>query len=197
MMQEGLSDAEFPLPASLGSQAHLVELAVAAGHTGSEFSGRTRRALIDTATVRDGRIAPHRARRPAADRPPLPAQAAQPATRSGSSRPAGWRTAASRWPSTLPARRQRRRSAARRPLEPLPAARGRARPTCPSWSTAWPRTPSRSRPNSVAAATGWRTAGATSRSSTPAPSWSDLERGPYRQRELRSEVYEPLFQQRR
>ncbi|MFJ6069361.1 CDP-glycerol glycerophosphotransferase family protein [Streptomyces sp. NPDC093065] len=57
VMQEGLADAEFALPTSLGTQSHLVELAAVAGHTGFlKFSGRTRRAVIDTATVRDGRI---------------------------------------------------------------------------------------------------------------------------------------------
>ncbi|NED30390.1 hypothetical protein, partial [Streptomyces anulatus] len=57
VMQEGLADAEFALPTSLGTQSHLVELAVVAGHTGFlKFSGRTRRAVIDTAAVRDGAI---------------------------------------------------------------------------------------------------------------------------------------------
>ncbi|MCW5248934.1 bifunctional glycosyltransferase/CDP-glycerol:glycerophosphate glycerophosphotransferase [Streptomyces sp. SHP 1-2] len=57
VMREGLGDAEFPLPDSLGEQAHLVQVAVIAGHTGFlKFSGRTRRAVLEGAEVRDGRI---------------------------------------------------------------------------------------------------------------------------------------------
>lgn len=57
VLQEGLPDARFNLPASLGERAELCELAIVAGHTGYlKFAGRTRRATIDRVGVEDGRI---------------------------------------------------------------------------------------------------------------------------------------------
>ncbi|SDK62840.1 bifunctional glycosyltransferase/CDP-glycerol:glycerophosphate glycerophosphotransferase [Streptomyces indicus] len=57
VMKEGLPDARFDLPASFGERAHLCELAVTAGHTGYlKFSGRLRRAVIDRIGLRDGKI---------------------------------------------------------------------------------------------------------------------------------------------
>ncbi|MEU0598915.1 CDP-glycerol glycerophosphotransferase family protein [Streptomyces sp. NPDC006393] len=57
VLQEGLADARFNLPASMGTQAELCELAVVAGHNGyMKFAGRTRRATIDRVDLRDGSI---------------------------------------------------------------------------------------------------------------------------------------------
>ncbi|MFD7991838.1 bifunctional glycosyltransferase/CDP-glycerol:glycerophosphate glycerophosphotransferase [Streptomyces mexicanus] len=57
VLQEGLADARYNLPASLGEQAELCELAVVAGHNGYlKFAGRTRRATIDRIGLHDGRI---------------------------------------------------------------------------------------------------------------------------------------------
>ncbi|MES4887773.1 bifunctional glycosyltransferase family 2 protein/CDP-glycerol:glycerophosphate glycerophosphotransferase [Streptomyces sp. NPDC096012] len=57
VMQEGLADGRFDLPASLGEQAQLCELAVVGGHNGYlKLAGRTRRAVIDRVGLTDGRI---------------------------------------------------------------------------------------------------------------------------------------------
>ncbi|MFE9097685.1 CDP-glycerol glycerophosphotransferase family protein [Streptomyces sp. NPDC007264] len=57
VLQEGLADVRFALPASLGEQAALCELAVVGGHNGYlKFAGRTQRAVIDRVRVQDGRI---------------------------------------------------------------------------------------------------------------------------------------------
>ncbi|GGX51079.1 bifunctional glycosyltransferase/CDP-glycerol:glycerophosphate glycerophosphotransferase [Streptomyces minutiscleroticus] len=57
VLDESLADVRFDLPASLGEQAHLCELALVGGHTGYlKFSGRTRRAVIERIACRDGRI---------------------------------------------------------------------------------------------------------------------------------------------
>ncbi|MGW3492304.1 bifunctional glycosyltransferase/CDP-glycerol:glycerophosphate glycerophosphotransferase [Streptomyces sp. NPDC001020] len=57
VLQEGLADARFNLPVSLGEQAVPCEVAIVAGNTGYlKFSGRTRRAVIDRVGLEDGRI---------------------------------------------------------------------------------------------------------------------------------------------
>ncbi|MDQ0990890.1 bifunctional glycosyltransferase/CDP-glycerol:glycerophosphate glycerophosphotransferase [Streptomyces sp. V3I7] len=57
VLREGLADTRFNLPASLGEQAEGCELAVVGGHNGYlKLAGRTRRALIEHIGLRDGLI---------------------------------------------------------------------------------------------------------------------------------------------
>lgn len=57
VLQESLADARFDLPASLSEQAALCEVAVVGGHNGYlKFTGRTRRATIEKVDLADGRI---------------------------------------------------------------------------------------------------------------------------------------------
>ena len=58
VIRDGLADAHFPLPPSLGGQAREHEIAVLAGNNGYlKFSGRATRAVITDVALRDGRIA--------------------------------------------------------------------------------------------------------------------------------------------
>ncbi|KMS82118.1 MULTISPECIES: bifunctional glycosyltransferase/CDP-glycerol:glycerophosphate glycerophosphotransferase [Streptomyces] len=57
VLQEGLADGRYDLPASLGEHADQGELAVIGGHNGYlKLAGRTRRAVIDRVALEDGRI---------------------------------------------------------------------------------------------------------------------------------------------
>ncbi|MDR3084521.1 MAG: CDP-glycerol glycerophosphotransferase family protein, partial [Streptomyces sp.] len=57
VLQEGLADVRFNLPASLGEQAVPCEVAVVGGNNGYlKFTGRTRRAVIDRVDLQNGRI---------------------------------------------------------------------------------------------------------------------------------------------
>ncbi|MEU1350200.1 CDP-glycerol glycerophosphotransferase family protein [Streptomyces sp. NPDC005775] len=57
VVQEGISDARFPLPASMGRQSGRHELAVIAGHNGYlKFRGQTERAVMTQVSERDGKL---------------------------------------------------------------------------------------------------------------------------------------------
>jgi CDP-glycerol glycerophosphotransferase len=58
VIRDGLPDVRFPLPGSLGEQAANREVAVLAGHTGYlKFSGRATRAVVTDLALKDGKIA--------------------------------------------------------------------------------------------------------------------------------------------
>ena len=57
VVRDGLADAQYPLPAAMGPEADRQEVAVLAGHNGYlKFSGREQRAYVTGLRVADGRI---------------------------------------------------------------------------------------------------------------------------------------------